>query len=130
MNFSKTSIERLSACHPDLIRVMNAAISHSPIDFGIACGHRTIQEQQKVFREGKSKLDGINRRSKHNYYPALAVDVYAYVNGKASWDKEHLAMVAGVVMSEASRLGISLRWGGTFGSNELKGWDKPHFELI
>lgn len=128
-NFSKTSLKRLHTCHPDLIKVLEEAIKLSPIDFGVACGHRTIAEQQEVYKQKKSKCDGIKNKSKHNHNPSLAVDVYAFVNGKASWDKTHLGIVAGVILSTANRMGIKLTWGGTFGSNEFKGFDMPHMEL-
>lgn len=127
-SFSKTSLARLYTCHPDLIKVLEEAIKISPIDFGVACGHRTIEEQQEAYKQKKSKCDGIKNKSKHNHNPSLAVDVYAWVNGKASWDKKHLCIVAGVILSVAKSLDIDIRWGGTFGSNEFKGWDMPHFE--
>ena len=59
---------------------------------------------------------------------------YAYVNGKASWEKHHLAMVAGVILSTAKRLkkagkvSVELTWGGTFGSDDFNGWDMPHIQ--
>ena len=54
-----------------------------------------------------------------------AVDVYAYVDGKASWDHEHLASVAAAMLQASSELGIPLEWGGLW-----KGFcDRPHFQL-
>jgi peptidoglycan LD-endopeptidase CwlK len=130
MNFSKTSLNRLYTCDPRLIKVAEKAIEISPIDFGIACGNRSIEDQLKAFKEKKSKCDGIKKKSMHNYSPSKAFDVYAWVNGKASWDKKHLSIIAGVILSVAKSLDIDIRWGGTFGSDEFDGWDMPHFELI
>jgi len=126
--FGNKSISKLNEVHEDLKKLMYEALKASPIDFGISCGRRGIEEQNKLFKEGKTKCDGINIKSKHNYMPALAVDFYPYINGKASWDKVHLALVAGVILATADKLGINVRWGGTFGSKEFKGWDYPHIE--
>lgn len=133
--FGTTSKERLATCHEDLQKVMNLAIKRSPIDFGIACGHRSIQDQKKAFDEGKSKIDGITKKGKHNYSPSLAVDTYAFVNGKASWEVHHLCIIIGVVFSCADELGISIRSGANWDQDgefitDQKFQDLPHFELI
>lgn len=133
--FGTTSKERLSTCHEDLQKVLESAIALSPIDFGIAEGHRTIERQKQLFDEGKSKIDGITKKGKHNYSPSLAVDVYAFVNGKASWDAKELCLIAGVILSVAANYGIKLRWGGNWDNDgqiisDQNFIDLPHFELI
>lgn len=130
MKFSKTSLDRLYTCDPRLIKIAEEAIKVSPVDFGIACGARSIEDQQKAFKEGKSKCDGIKNKSNHNYNPSKAFDFYAWVNGKASWDKVHLAIIAGVILTVAKQHDIDIRWGGTFGSNSFDGFDFPHIELV
>ena len=104
-------------------------ITISPIDIGIPStgGWRTPEEQHDLFVRGLSKCDGYTKLSKHQ--SGRAVDIFAYLHGKASWDKEHLAIIAGVVLSVANQKGIPIRWGGTFGSDDFKGWDYPHFEF-
>jgi len=126
---SKTSKERLVGVDPSLVLLIEESLKVSPIDFGIPQygGLRTAPEQNSLFKKGVSKCDGF--KTKSNHQTGKAVDVYAFVNGKASWDTEHLALIAGVILATAFRLGIKIRWGGTFGSNEMKGWDRPHFEL-
>lgn len=133
--FGTTSKERLATCHEDLQKVFEAAIALSPVDFGIACGHRSIDDQKKAFDEGKSKIDGINKKGKHNYSPSLAVDVYAFVNGKASWEVHHLCIIIGVVLAVANNYGIKLRSGANWDKDgefitDQKFQDLPHFELI
>ncbi|MGF1761692.1 M15 family metallopeptidase [Photobacterium sagamiensis] len=129
--FSKASDECLSTVNPTLQTIMRNAIKNSPIDFGIpkSGGLRTAEEQYELFQDNKTKCDGYTKLSNHQ--SGNAVDVYAYVNGKASWQEHHLAMIAGVVLAEAKRMGVKLCWGGTFGKKgkNLDGWDKPHFEL-
>ena len=75
--FSKRSIDKLNTCHKDLQLIMNTVISVSNIDFGISEGHRSIELQNKYFKEGKSQIDGITKKGKHNYDPSLAVDMFS-----------------------------------------------------
>lgn len=133
--FSKKSVERMKGVNPQLILIFNEAIKNSPIDWGIPndAGIRTAIRQNELFADGNSKCDGYDNLSNHQSGNAL--DFYAYVNGKASWEKHHLAMVAGVIMSTATRLrkqgkiDIELKWGAEFGSNDFNGFDFPHIEV-
>ena len=119
----------------ELTTVFNEAIKNSPIDFGVPGlgGLRTADQQSKLFKAGKSKCDGVEKRSYHQSGNAL--DFYAYVDGKASWKIHHLSMVASVIMTTAKRLkkegkiSIDLYWGGQFGSSDFNGWDMPHIEI-
>jgi len=109
-----------------LIRIAHRAIQITRIDFGISNtgGIRSEKAQNKLFREGRSKADGYEKRSKHQEGKAL--DFYAWVHGSASWEKEHLAQVAAAFLQAASELGIRVRWGGLFKTFK----DMPHIELI
>ncbi len=119
--FSETSQARLATCHPDLIRLMEHVIKDCPIDFTILCGHRGKEEQDKAFREGKSRAR--YPASRHNATPSQAVDIAPWpINWK---DTERFARLAGYVQRCAQELGIAIKWGGEFTS--LK--DMPHFEL-
>ena len=138
--FSETSKERLATCHPDLQKVFLLAIERTNIDFGIACGHRSVKEQQALYAQGRTKsgdivthVDGINKKSKHNAYPSNAVDIYAWT-GKASWDQKELCYLAGLIMACAKELNVSLRWGGNWDQDgqiitDQNFIDLPHFEL-
>jgi len=42
---------------------MNEAIRISDVGFGIAEGHRSLEKQLQYYNEGKSKLDGINKKA-------------------------------------------------------------------
>ena len=114
-----------------LIEIAEYALSISLIDFGIpnSGGVRLVIEQQRLFALGVSKADGVNRRSRHQ--DGLALDVFAYVDGQASWKKAELAMVAAAMLQAASNLGHSLYWGGLWKSEDdsCYGWDMGHFEL-
>jgi len=123
--FSNKSKERMLNVDARLQEVAYAALKISKVDFGIPSsgGRRTAQEQNNLFNQGASMCDGYDELSKHQHGKAL--DFYAYVDGKASWDELHLAMVATAFLEAATVLGIKLRWGGNFKNFK----DMPHMEL-
>lgn len=123
--FSKRSLERMEGVDPRLKEIAKHAITISKIDFGIPQdgGLRTAERQAELFADGKSKADGVKNKSRHQ--SGMALDVYAYVDGKASWETEHLALVAAAMLQSASILGYKLEWGGHF----ISFYDAPHFQL-
>ena len=139
--FGKKSQEELNTCDKDLIKVMNEVIKISDIDFGISEGFRSLDMQYQYFKEGKSKIDGINVKGKHNYNPSLAVDIYPYIEGKVKWDNEHLSYLAGLIHGVSEILFLEkkithkVRWGGNWDMDgeiliDQSFDDRPHFELI
>ena len=139
--FGNTSKDRLATCHEDLQLILFEAIKLTSIDFGIAEGHRSVEKQKQYYDEGKSKIDGIKRKGKHNYVPSLAVDIYPYFENGAKWDNEHLSFLAGVIQGVSQRLfetgqiGHLIRWGGNWDMDGIvlldqSFDDRPHFELV
>lgn len=123
---SKRSLQRLDCVNPLLIAIVVEAIKTSPIDFGIPQygGVRTAIEQNELFNKGKSKCDGFNRKSYHQ--SGNAFDIYAYVDGKASWKKEYLFTIARHIQTVAmQRYNVTLQWGGDWTSFR----DMPHFQI-
>ena len=121
----KNSINNLVGVDGRLIAIADLAIELTNIDFGIPStgGLRTEADQAKLFADGVSKADGVNNKSYHQ--SGKAMDVYAYVDGKASWDKLHLAVIASAMLQASAQLGYKLKWGGLW-----KSWqDYPHFEI-
>lgn len=138
---SRTSLDRLQTCHEDLQMIILVALSVSQVDFGVAEGHRSVEVQQDYYEQGKSRIDGITRLSKHNLRPSMAVDIYGFVNGRSVWDKETMSYVAGVIMGVAAMLyrggevSHLVRWGGNWDMDgeilhDQSFDDRPHFELI
>lgn len=126
----KTSLKRLSTCHPDLIRLFEQVDKTFPLL--IIEGHRGREAQHAAFAAGRSKLDW--PKGKHNSLPSLAVDAAPLPldwAGKKSREKFYL--FAGFVLAQALALGISLRWGGDWDSDwdikENSFDDLVHFEL-
>ena len=122
---------------PRLIQISDLAITLTLVDFGHGpdSGFRTGERQLELHRDGKSKADGYKRKSNHQSGKAL--DFYAFVNGRASWEHDHLAMVASAFFQAACILGYRIRWGGLWASRNPTvvngipyGWDCPHIELL
>lgn len=123
---SKRSLNRLDCVNPLLIAIVVEAIKTSPIDFGIPeyGGIRTAIEQNDLFRKKKSQLDGFHKKSYHQ--SGNAFDIYAYVNGKASWNKTYLTTIARHIQKVAKdRYNVNLQWGGDF----VNFVDMPHFQI-
>lgn len=121
----KNSINNLAGVDGRLIAIADLAIELTNIDFGVPStgGLRTEADQAKLFADGVSKADGVSNKSYHQ--SGKAMDVYAYVDGKASWDKLHLALIASAMLQASAQLGYELKWGGLW-----KSWqDYPHFEI-
>lgn len=142
----KGSLKKLESVHHDLVKIIKLAITRTPVDFGISEGHRTLERQKELYDQGKSKIDGINKKGKHNYSPSLAIDLYAYhpdieVRKKLAYDVPTLCLIAGVIISCADELKAkgdikhSIRWGGNWDNDGVILYDQsfddlPHFELV
>jgi len=123
---SKRSYERLNGVDAILIAIVTEAIKESPYDFGIpkSGGLRTAEEQYILYKKGRSKADGFKKKSYHQ--SGKAFDIFAYVGGKASWDKKHLEAIAEHIISIANGMfDIDLEWGGNWRSFK----DMPHFQI-
>lgn len=123
---SQRSKRHLDGVHPELVDVVKMAIQLTKVDFGIPVtgGYRTAEQQNALYKADKSQRDGYDRKSKHQ--SGLAVDVFAYVDGKTSYDAGDLAQVAAAMLEAGHRLGVELRWGGLW-KNFV---DMPHFEMV
>ena len=130
-SFGKRSKALLDTCHPDLQRLMNKVVSK--YDIAIICGYRCQEEQERAFREGRSKARF--GESKHNCYPSKAVDVVPWPFSSSDWqDSGYFAHMAGYIKAVADELGIRIRWGGDWDmdrrTNDESFRDLPHFELM
>ena len=123
--FSKRSLNNLKGVHPLMVKLMKTAITNAPIDFVITEGVRTVERQKELFKQGKSKCDGIIKKSNHqikaNGY-GYAVDLYPlpiqYKN------IEPYKLLSEHIKKVAKQLNINITWGG-----EWKMRDYPHYEL-
>lgn len=140
-SFGKTSKMRLDTCEKELQLLFNKVIKY--YDCIIIQGHRSIEEQQRLFKEGKSKIDGISRKGNHNYYPSRAVDVAPYFSKTphVRWNDSnsfyHFAgFVRGVaqLLHDTGTMQYRLRYGGDWNQNmnihDQTFNDLVHFELV
>lgn len=123
---SQRSKDRRRGARQELINISDRAIEISIIDFGHPefAGKRTTEEQQMLYNRGDSKADGIKNLSLHQ--SGNAIDFYAFVDGKATWDPEYLAIVACAFLQAAMELGYKIQWGGLWTGFH----DMPHIQYI
>ena len=114
---SKRSLSRLDGVDERMVRVVNTAITVSKIDFGVICGLRTIQEQCELVAKGASQT----MKSKH--IDGLAVDLMAYIGGRASWELNLYDDIADAMKIAADEEDVKLRWGAAWHINYLREWD-------
>ena len=134
--WGSTSLARLNTCHPKLQAVANRALELSMVDITVVCGHRSVEEQQRLYAIGRTTeanhppvtyVDGEDRKSRHNYEPSLAVDLAPYIKNRGiAWD-DGVAWGAleRAMKRAAEELGIGVEWGGDWTSFV----DKPHWQL-
>jgi len=90
---------------------------------------RTQKEQHELYQIGRTKdkdkkivttCDGYRKMSRHNYDPALAMDVAFVKDGKCDWNLELFRDFAKLINQAESQI----EWGYS-----LWNWDAPHFQL-
>ena len=135
-SFGARSREALDTCRDELVVLAEEALDASPVDFSILEGLRPIERQQLLFRQGFSKLDGVNKLSKHN--PTVAQPLsraFDFAPYPLDWnDTWAFSLVAGVLLTTAKRLDISVRWGADWDRDgivrEHRFRDFGHLELL
>jgi peptidoglycan L-alanyl-D-glutamate endopeptidase CwlK len=133
MNLNKISIERLKFCDPKLQVLAHKAIINAPYRFSITCGHRPIEDQKKLFAQGRTtpgaivtNADGINDLSPHNYLPSKAFDFFVINSGQITWKKEFYIEMGEYFKKVAGDLKIKIEWGGDW--ETIK--DYPHIQIL
>lgn len=126
--FSQRSKKELNTCDIRLRNLFNHVIK--TYDCTILEGHRGEEKQERMVKEGKSKLHW--PESKHNSSPCMALDVGPYpINWEKTYTWYHFA---GYVLRTAHEMDIRIRWGGDwdrdlqFDDQTFK--DLPHVELV
>ena len=114
---SKRSLDRLEGVNDDMVRVVKKAIDVSKIDFGVICGMRTIEEQEALVAKGASQT----MKSKH--LEGLAVDLMAYVGGRASWELNLYDDIADAMKEAAKLEDVPIRWGAAWHIDNIANWD-------
>ena len=116
-SLSSRSLAKLEGVKPELVEVVKRAIELTKTDFGVIYGMRTKEEQQKLFDSGKSQT----LKSKH--LTGDAVDLMAYVDGKASWELNLYDDLADAMKWAATEKGVKIRWGAAWTVPDIAAWD-------
>ena len=144
--FSQQSLAFFHNVHPNLVKVMKAAITNSPYDFRITAGARTAQEQNALYQIGRTRAgnkvtncDGYKSKSNHQIKSdgyGHAVDIficgkydengnYVKFTTEEGYEDKKIREVADHIKKVAKEKNIKIEWGGDWKGS----WDSPHFEL-
>ena len=113
------SKNNLKGVHPDLVKVVEKAITLTEIDFRVTEGLRSKTRQIELVNKGASKT--LNSR----HITGHAVDVVALIGGSVRWDWPLYDKIAKAFKQAAQELNIPIIWGGDWKNFK----DGPHFEL-
>ena len=110
------SLENLEGVHPDLVAVVERAISLTPQDFTVLEGLRTLDRQKELVADGKSTT--LNSR----HLTGHAVDIAPW---PISWDWDKFYPIADAMKEAAQELDVDIEWGGDWRNFP----DGPHWQL-
>jgi len=126
--FGKKSLENYQVLPSTLQRIARKSLDIGLMNFTIVCSFRGEEEQNALYKEGKSKVKWPD--SKHNKWPPKAMDLVPYVNGKLSWNKFHCCVLAGIILAVAKIEGVNLRWGGNWDMDSEPITDQDFQDLV
>ena len=136
--FSKNSKQLLDkGVHPDLVKLANEVIKITPIDFSITETYRSNERQKQLYKQGKSKCDGVNIKSKHQIQDKSgcveAIDICPYINNKLDYEATNdLFIIVGLFIAKAKELNINIIVGALWDNDSVKNnsfVDGGHIEL-
>lgn len=146
--FGPRSERELATVHVDLQRVLRDVIGY--IDFVVLQGLRGKADQQRAYREGKTRkvwplsahnvpvrVAGVDPRNwvEDPTGMSLAVDIAPY---PIDWtDLKQFTLLAGQVLATGRHMGVQLQWGGDWDRDGQGNWRDPdnwfndlvHFEI-
>lgn len=124
--FGERSRRNLNGVSPDLVKLAEAALRHSPVDFMVTEGLRTKARQRQLVQKGLSKT----MNSKH--LTGRAIDIVPYPVDWKDWSK--FVRIYEAFKAASKETGVKFRWGGDWNMNgdyrDERFLDGPHFELI
>lgn len=132
----------LKGVHPDLVRVVERAITLSAVDFSVLEGVRTPERQKALYAKGRTKPGPKvtwTLISNHFVNPKTglghAVDLAPYpVDWEGPVRFPKFDAIAKAMFEAAKIEGVVIRWGADWdrdGKPRERGeTDSPHFELV
>jgi peptidoglycan L-alanyl-D-glutamate endopeptidase CwlK len=114
---SSRSLGRLDGVDEKLSNVVKKAIGYSTVDFGVIQGLRSVEEQKELVARGLSKT----MKSKH--LEGRAVDLMAYLNGRACWEINVYDEIADAMKQAAIEEDVHIRWGAAWTVSDIRSWE-------
>ena len=114
---SSRSLGRLDGVDEKLSNVVKKAIGYSTVDFGVIQGLRSVEEQKELVARGLSKT----MKSKH--LEGRAVDLMAYLNGRACWEINVYDEIADAMKQAAIDEDVHIRWGAAWTVSDIRSWE-------
>ncbi|MBS0227071.1 MAG: M15 family metallopeptidase [Proteobacteria bacterium] len=144
--FGKQSVALLATVKPELQALARRALSLSEVDFGIVQGNRTLDEQMRLYGQGRDAercavmgvppayaqpdKQKVTWTLKSNHIGGNAIDVCPWVDGHYEWDNDgKLGLwpkIADAFKRASGTLGTPVYWGGDWTTKK----DRPHFSLV
>ena len=115
--FSTKSEQMLNTVQKELNVLAHEVIKISPIDFSITEGYRSRMKQKELYTNGKSKIDGENKLSKHQL--GKAIDIVCCKEGYTEPLRD-IYIVVGLFIAVAKQLNINIRVGALWDKNSTK----------
>lgn len=108
MILGKKSLSRLQGVHPDLVKVVQLAITKTTQDFSVIEGVRTIARQRELLANKKTQTLNSKHLPQNDGY-GHAVDLAPY---PINWNLEKFYPIVDAVRESAKELNVKIRWGG------------------
>ena len=119
---SSRSLGKLEGVNELLVDTVKRAIEVSKVDFGVIYGVRSLEEQEKLYKSGRSQT----MRSKHLIQEdgtSHAVDLMAYDGSNPSWDIVMYDDIADAMKAAALETGAKICWGAAWHIDDIAKWD-------
>ena len=110
---SRRSQDNLEGVDKRLQTVVRTAIALTKIDFGVIQGLRTEAQQKELVARGASQT----MKSKH--LVGKAVDLMAYINGRASWEMNLYDDIADAMKEAANISSVQICWGAAWATPDM-----------
>ncbi len=156
MAFSLSSRSRgkLEGVHPDMVAVVETAITLTKVDFGVTYGVRSVAEQEKLVAAGRSQTMKSKHLVQEDSGYSHAVDVVAYDGSDVVWEINVYDDICDAFKKAAELHGVSVKWGAAWSEGDIRSYsgtaedamnayidlrrsqgrrpfiDGPHFELM
>lgn len=156
MAFSLSSRSRgkLEGVHPDMVAVVETAITLTKVDFGVTYGVRTMEEQKRLYESGRSQTMNSKHLLQDDTGYSHAVDVVAYDGSDVVWEINVYDDICDAFKKAAEMHGVAIKWGAAWSEGDIRSYrgtaedamnayidlrrsegrrpfiDGPHFELM